>query len=229
MQNVRRRTKEGCAESLYNQHKHRCVRNGYGDVGYTKNELYEWLIAQDLFHKLFDNWVAGGYSRWDAPSVDRKDDYKGYCFDNIQLMTWKENFDKGHYDAKNGINNKHNSPVDKYDLQGVFICSYHSASTASRDTGVDSSSIGRVCNYKQLTAGEFIWKWKNDAHEVTPTNIKKKGIKKKIEQYDLNFNLIKTHASVSEANRKTGLYLSDIGRSKDPSNYRRGGFIFKLI
>ena len=38
--------------------------------------------------------------------VDRLNDYKGYSFDNIQLMTWQENKDKGHRDCLNGINNK---------------------------------------------------------------------------------------------------------------------------
>ena len=42
-----------------------------------------------------------------APSIDRKDDYKPYTFDNIQLTTWQQNKAKGHEDCKNGINNKH--------------------------------------------------------------------------------------------------------------------------
>ena len=36
---------------------------------------------------------------------------------------------------------------------------YNSAKDAERDTGVDSSSIGRVCNGKRKSAGGYHWKW----------------------------------------------------------------------
>ena len=36
---------------------------------------------------------------------------------------------------------------------------YNSAKDAERDTGVDSGSIGRVCNGKRKSAGGYHWKW----------------------------------------------------------------------
>lgn len=36
---------------------------------------------------------------------------------------------------------------------------YNTAKEAERLTGVDSTSIGRVCNNKRKTAGGFTWKW----------------------------------------------------------------------
>ena len=36
---------------------------------------------------------------------------------------------------------------------------YNSAKDAERETGVDSTSIGRVCNGKRKSAGGYHWKW----------------------------------------------------------------------
>lgn len=36
---------------------------------------------------------------------------------------------------------------------------YNSAKDAERDTGIDSGSIGRVCNGKRKSAGGYHWKW----------------------------------------------------------------------
>jgi group I intron endonuclease len=36
---------------------------------------------------------------------------------------------------------------------------YDSAKEAERQTGISSTSIGRVCNGKRKTAGNFTWKW----------------------------------------------------------------------
>jgi hypothetical protein len=47
--------------------------------------------GKNNFYELYNNWIDSGYKKSDKPSVDRIDDYKGYSFDNIQLMTWKEN------------------------------------------------------------------------------------------------------------------------------------------
>lgn len=37
-----------------------------------------------------------------------------------------------------------------------IACAYY---RAERNTGVDSTSIGRVCNGKRKSAGGYHWKW----------------------------------------------------------------------
>ena len=50
-------------------------------------------------------------------------------------------------------------PISQYSLQtGAFIRAYPSIAEASRATGIDPSSISRVCSEKQKYAGEFFWK-----------------------------------------------------------------------
>jgi len=101
-----RKTKTGLINLLFNSQYRRSKRRGHEPPNYTKQGFNTWILSQQNFKKLYDNWVKSGYDKWLKPSVDRIDNYKGYCFDNIQLVTWKENYEKGHADRKNGVNNK---------------------------------------------------------------------------------------------------------------------------
>ena len=82
-------------------------------------------------------WKSSGYNRWTKPSVDRLDDNLGYSFDNIQLMTWKENNEKQHQRVLSGQYKKTNSKrVNKIDLiTGEILDTFVSAAAASRSIG----------------------------------------------------------------------------------------------
>ena len=75
--------------------RHVSEKRGHQPPAYTKQELGEWIKSQPNFQELFDKYIESGFDSWLKPSVDRLDDNKGYSFDNIQLITWKENHDKG--------------------------------------------------------------------------------------------------------------------------------------
>lgn len=49
-------------------------------------------------------------------------------------------------------------PVSQYDLQGNFIKAYESSYEASRQTGIQSTSILFVVNGRKKTAGKYVWK-----------------------------------------------------------------------
>lgn len=127
-QNKNRKIKEGLITIIYFGQKGSAKQRQMILPIYTKTELQEWLFNQDLFHKLYDDWVKNGYKKGLKPSVDRINDYKSYTLDNIQLMTFKENRIKGDNDRKNGINNKKSKTVLQFDLNGDFIKEYYSAS-----------------------------------------------------------------------------------------------------
>lgn len=48
--------------------------------------------------------------------------------------------------------------VAQYDLQGNLLQIYSSRAEASRQTGIDSSSIAKCCNKKQKTCKGYIWR-----------------------------------------------------------------------
>lgn len=154
------RTKSGLITHVYATQKRSSKIRGDSPPEYTKEEFLEWLISQKKFHKLYNNWVKSGYEKNLSPSVDRLNDYKGYSFDNIQVLTWQENMAKGHKDAKEGVNNKQNKIVLQFTKDGEFVSQYHSGMEAERQTGINNGYISNVCLGKLKCAGGFLWKHK---------------------------------------------------------------------
>lgn len=170
-----RKTKVGLVTSIYNNQRNSSKRRCHAEPSYSRGELTSWCLEQELFHTLYNDWVDSNYEKLSVPSIDRLNDYKPYSFDNIQLMTWRENKEKGHLDEVVGRNKKKSKAVNQYDLSGNLIATYHSTHNASRITGVNQAGISGVCNGKVVkkgyksngkprsgvpkTAGGFIWRF----------------------------------------------------------------------
>lgn len=90
-----RRGEIGKSGVMYNQQKVSSRRRGHAPPSYSLQEFREWLFAQAEWKQLFANWIASGYDRWASPSVDRLDDDLPYTFDNIRLVSYLENHQKG--------------------------------------------------------------------------------------------------------------------------------------
>lgn len=151
------RTKNGLAAKLYREQRYRSRLRGHKEPSYTKEAFTQWLFSRPNFNKLYLDWVLSGYHKSFKPSVDRIDDYRGYSFDNIQLMTWQENNVKGHKDRINGINNKKSNAVIQKDLQGNIIKGFYSIAQAARETGINFRNIHAVAKMQRKTAGGFSW------------------------------------------------------------------------
>ena len=87
-------TPEGLINRIYLLQKRSSVRRGHGEPEYTCKELIDWSLSRSNFDELYTRWFDAGRPTDLVPSIDRLDDSKGYSFDNIQLITWKENNDK---------------------------------------------------------------------------------------------------------------------------------------
>lgn len=155
-----KKTKQGLCDSIYYIQTSNCRKRNYNQPEYSREEITKWLLNQNLFHRLFKTWEESGYKKLLIPSIDRKDDYKSYTFDNIQLMTWGENKLKGFNDKINGINTKQCKAVLQFDLEDNFIKEYYSIRQAGRDTGVHQSTISANCINRLSHAGNYIWKHK---------------------------------------------------------------------
>ena len=51
--------------------------------------------------------------------------------------------------------------VEQYSLNGEHIATYNSLNEAKRETGIDNSSISKVCSGKYSQTGNFIWKYQD--------------------------------------------------------------------
>ena len=139
-----RRTKEGLIARIFNdQHKTKY------QIHYTLEELREWAMSQEIFHILYDKWVKSNYQKDLTPSFDRINAWKDYSLDNLQIITWKENYEKGRKETaeKQKIMFRNRKDMSKkviqYDKQGNFINIFPSIHEAGRQTGVDYKSISK--------------------------------------------------------------------------------------
>ena len=144
------RTKDGVVTIIYASQKNSSKKRIHERPSYTKQELKNWLYSKELFHKLFNDWEDSDFKKNLKPSVDRIDDDIGYTMENIQLTTWEENNTKGTISSY--------KRVHQFDLEGNFITSYRSMTTASIATNTEISKISLCCNgYRKKTNG-FRWK-----------------------------------------------------------------------
>jgi len=153
------RTKKGLISGIYSRQKSSSRLRGHDMPNYTLNELREWAFNQAIFHRLHTEWVRSGYKKDKTPSCDRLDDYKPYAFDNLQLITWYENWKKCNNDVINGINNKLSKSVVQMTLDGKFIVEHYSIAQAVRVTRAVRGNIRACCQGKRKTAGGFKWEF----------------------------------------------------------------------
>lgn len=91
--------------------------------------------------------------------------------------------------------------VLQFDLNNNFLKEFESLSQAERETGIETPHIHRVSKGNRLTAGGYIWKYKEgDPDRINNLN-KHYTI---VQQYDLNNNFLAEYKSVKEAVEKTG-------------------------
>ena len=154
-----RKTKKGLITTILGGQKQRSKRRGHDLPNYTKEELTHWLLSQGKFNLLFNAWVNSGYLSLLKPSCDRLNDYSPYTLDNIRVVTWGENNEKGHADAKSGANNKQGKRVTQMTEDSLFVAEYHSASHAGRITLIQKSSITGCCTGRLKIAGGYRWKY----------------------------------------------------------------------
>lgn len=143
----------------------RDMKNKFGqELDFTKAELGIWAEQHGL-EVLLAQYKASGFQKDFNPSVDRIDDYKGYTFDNIQLVTWKQNNARGRKSRKNkeqcskmakAVWSKRTEQRDA--ISGALISTFCSTHEAQRKTGIDSSLIARACR-KGVIAKGYRWNY----------------------------------------------------------------------
>lgn len=100
-------------------------------------------------------------------------------------------------------------PILQYTTAGVFIKKYDSVGQAAIALGVKSPhNIDSCCRQKHPSAYGYLWKFEDDPTDIQELvdrfNHTGKGSQRKVEQYDLDGNLIETFDSCREAARKIG-------------------------
>lgn len=126
-------------------------------------------------------------------------------------------------------NEKRKVAVLAYQLDGTFYKEFESISLASRETGVHIFVIEQCLNGNNQRGGNYQWKKKEDNFEEKISSYQKriKSTAVKIEQYDLNNNLLNTFNSILEASKITGVSRRSIMRVCNGEQNSTKGYIWK--
>lgn len=87
-----------------------------------------------------------------------------YTMDNIQLMRWKENEDKGNIDVRNGNNTKGLIAVIGIHIKTGITEEFHSMLEACRKTGATTANIKESILDKTRTSGGCVWYYKKELY-----------------------------------------------------------------
>lgn len=131
-------SEKGVVRVLYKTMKrHQKLRVHTEDVlPFSKEEFNLWLNAND-FKAIYDFWVKSGYKKNCKPSVDRLNDFEGYSFDNMRLVTWKDNHNHQKEDilTGKGTSGKRCHGIGKYSKDGELLNTYTSYQDVRRKEG----------------------------------------------------------------------------------------------
>lgn len=98
--NLRKFSKSSFIYRIYSAQKSSSKQRGRPMPSYSRDELVDWFMNQQKFHRIYEEWQKSNFEHDLSPSCDRIDSKKPYSLDNIQLMTWAENNYKGRFEKK---------------------------------------------------------------------------------------------------------------------------------
>jgi very-short-patch-repair endonuclease len=121
--------------------------------------------------------------------------------------------------------------INQYTLDGKFVKSYKSVTTASRETGIADTNISMVCtgNSNQKTAGKYLWKYNTgDTNDIKP--FFHESIKA-VAQYSLDGDLIKVYKSIASASRELNIFQgrAEISRACNGILASSNNFMWRFV
>lgn len=102
-----RKTVKGWMNASYQAMKSNAKSRRLSQPNFTRKEFDAYVKNQPHFFMLFDIWKESEFEKWKRPSVDRIDHNKGYTFNNIRIVSWKENH-------RAGCNSEFNKAVTRW-------------------------------------------------------------------------------------------------------------------
>ena len=124
----------------------------------------------------------------------------------------------------------HTCPINVYDLNGTFICTYPSAKIAAKELSVNHGDIISCCKgvksdgKPRYQVKGYVFRYAIDKLDKYP-NIPVAC--KKVEQYTIDGEYIRTFQSLNDAWLHTGTYADSISRTCKGFRESAGGYIWK--
>lgn len=166
---------KGLIKRIYKHQIRNCKERQHPLPNYTEEELLAWYIADNKHLQLHQTWLDSGCDKELTPSIDRLDNNRSYTFDNIEVVTWKENCIRAQQQIRDntlsnsGLLNNGHTAVVQYNLSGDRIAEFISLAEAQRTTGIDHRGISECCRKARTTFHGYVWRYLADEQELIET------------------------------------------------------------
>lgn len=147
--------------------------------------------------------------------------------DNLNVLAEKEKkyiklYDSNHTGYNSDEGGGFKKTVYQYNLEGKLIGTFSSLKDIETTLHIDKRRISNACTHSALYDGSF-WSYKENDTFQLPIDQKKR----KVLQFDLENNFIKSYSSVTEASKLTGISKTCISRCCRGERENSKGFIWK--
>lgn len=142
------RSVDGLIAKIYSNQRQRCRDRNKPMPKYSLEQLRKWCKGQDKFSHFYSVWVKSKYNKKKTPSIDKINPLGNYTFDNMQIMTWLENHEKGRKER----NITQGKRIYQLNLKGKRIKKFISITDAFKETGIDFRQISNVLCGRAKTA-----------------------------------------------------------------------------
>lgn len=190
-----------------------------------KNSIYFWNAIQKYGWDNFKHViVAEGLSLNEASEME-KDLIQKYKTTN---KDFGYNISSGGIDAepvydREKLAQSRRKKINQYDLDGNYICSWDSLTSAAKGMGGKKSCISAVCRKEIQSAYGYMWSYEN-VDKLTP---RRGWHEYSVSQYDLNCNFIRKYQNLQEVYDKTGFGKSGIAECCNRNRDSSMGYIWR--
>jgi hypothetical protein len=150
-----RKTYKGVTAQLYSKIRERCRLKGWMIPVYDLSSFRSWFDEAGG-RLVYNSWVMSSWKTTLMPSVDRKDVKEHYYFQNMQVITAKENREKGDRE-KLILWGKPVRALAYYEGKWRKVADFASIKIASKFTGINKNNISSCLAGKRKRAGLYRW------------------------------------------------------------------------
>lgn len=130
------------------------------------------------------------------------------------------------------VNNVRLHPVVQYDLNANIINEFPSINEAWRETGISAQHIGKCCKGERKSAGDYLWRYKDDSRKITPYHSRNEKGKSHhnaiaVVQYSIDGEFIKEWGCISGASKELGINPNSICGCCKLKQRTAGGFVWR--
>lgn len=115
--------------------------------------------------------------------------------------------------------------IDKYTLDGKYVCTYDDVKTAAEENGVRTSGIYASIKKKVRRCGDFIYRVEGDAVEPSEIVSLKHG---RVEKYSLDGTFICVYDSIADAASQNAMSASSVNACVTGKARRCGDFVYRF-